>query len=113
MEESKTRIGLRAVKTLIYVGGDRLAFFFIMEKVRIDAEKLQYLRKADKAVFGIPVHGLRGDDSALQPLQADFKPVQMQEVRAGRALRESGWMEWGKSLSHSRSCRTTWRISPD
>ena len=45
------------------------------------AEKLCHVRKADPRVFRVPLRELRGEDRALQALQADFAAVHVPVVR--------------------------------
>jgi len=44
------------------------------------------MRKTDQGILGVPVRVLRGEDCALQALQADFAPILVQGVREERAV---------------------------
>jgi len=54
--------------------------------VILDAEKLHYLRKADKKLLGVPVRRVRGENRSVRALPDDFEQVQVPGLQAGRAL---------------------------
>jgi hypothetical protein len=50
------------------------------------AEKLRYMWKADQGIRRVPVRVVRGENGALQALQADFAPLHVQVMREERAV---------------------------